>query len=653
MECRFSVEAKTFSFSVISGKAVLRLEEKRKRFGGFILLGGKGSVWLADKVEEAIGDPKKGEFASSFSDEVRVLKLRMGSNRAGWFLEAAVFVEGNRKGVIRLPEGRGGWGWRRFVEELRPMSALLVAKVPPAVGNADVGGKPPSYAEVLAAPLGGLKPACGEDLASVLGRWFSSGCMSCLTEMTELLRSQATEFLARMRAEVDRILFFGLGLKTIASRAVRKKLGRALSRLGLKHKLTLGWRKSKSKACGLVLRPKSLVVNTRAKPDDRVQVNSGQGQASSLKMLSPMGKGKGETSPEKTPVAQESTASFDVGSVQMGCSELVPEMGLTSTEGDEESPVPMVSTQIVPETILTATEAAAIPEKTSPEISLVSSSMEMPVVTQIPMDHTQLVLLAPELAQTAPVLVLPELPGTVEVSEGSVSPATVLPVPKAQLSVHGLTVADGSDEISVLPTSSSTNSASPPSPVSSPTSPVSPSPEPSGPIEAHDLPIPEPVMVVEAPNSPENTQTQDSGGGCRGSLCNAPSSKLAPTDPVGSSFSPEHSGLVDVSEGSESALVFPEAQLMVNGLTEIQAWYIGWLRDSTQNHNLLAFIDCMEEQTRRKNEVVPPPLVCSTELSKLKAMFKAEIRDENRETVVQNLALAAAAEAGFTVGPRG
>jgi hypothetical protein len=155
--------------------------------------------------------------------------------------------------------------------------------------------------------------------------------------MTELLRSQATEFLARMRAEVDRILFFGLGLKTIASRDVRKKLGRALSRLGLKHKLTLGWRKSKSKACGLVLRPKSLVVNTRVKPDDRIQVTSGQGQASSLKMLSPMGKGKGETSQEKTPVAQESTASFDMGSVQMGCSELVPEMGLTSTEGVEEA----------------------------------------------------------------------------------------------------------------------------------------------------------------------------------------------------------------------------------------------------------------------------------------------------------------------------
>jgi hypothetical protein len=34
----------------------------------------------------------------------------MGNNKAGWFLEVAVFVEGGRKGVIRLPEGCGGWG---------------------------------------------------------------------------------------------------------------------------------------------------------------------------------------------------------------------------------------------------------------------------------------------------------------------------------------------------------------------------------------------------------------------------------------------------------------------------------------------------------------------------------------------------------------
>jgi hypothetical protein len=92
------MEAKTFSFSVISSKAMLRLEEKRKRFSGFILLGGKGSVWLVDMVEEALGVPKKGEFARSFSDEVRVLKIRMGSNRAGYFLEAAVLLKVVGKG---------------------------------------------------------------------------------------------------------------------------------------------------------------------------------------------------------------------------------------------------------------------------------------------------------------------------------------------------------------------------------------------------------------------------------------------------------------------------------------------------------------------------------------------------------------------------
>jgi hypothetical protein len=75
------------------------------------LLGVKASVWLADTVEEALKTQRREDFAGSFCDEVRVLKVRMSRNRAGCFLEAAVFVKGGRKGVIRLPEGRGGWGW--------------------------------------------------------------------------------------------------------------------------------------------------------------------------------------------------------------------------------------------------------------------------------------------------------------------------------------------------------------------------------------------------------------------------------------------------------------------------------------------------------------------------------------------------------------
>jgi hypothetical protein len=253
-------------------------------------------------VEEALGVPKKGEFARSFNDKVRVLKIQMGSNRVGCFLEAVVFVEGGRKGVIRLLEGRGGWGWRRFVEERCPMSAHLVAKVLLAIGNTGAGGSPPSYAEVLAAPLGGLKSAYGEALVFDLGRWFSTSGATCLTE---LLRSLAMEFLAKMRAEVDQILFFGLGLKLNASRDVRKRLGQVLSWLGLKHKLIFGRRQTKRKASGLVLRPKSLVFNSQVKPVERFQELSGQGESSSKKtpegsVIEPVAAPLGKTSPVKS-----------------------------------------------------------------------------------------------------------------------------------------------------------------------------------------------------------------------------------------------------------------------------------------------------------------------------------------------------------------
>jgi hypothetical protein len=236
------------------------------------------------------------------------------------------------------------------------------------------------------------------------------------------------------------------------------------------------------------------------------------------------GQGKGETSPEKTTVAREPPAIFDTGYVLMGHSQLVSKMRSTSTEGVEECLGPMGSTQIMPGTILTVTEAVDFPEKMSPEFALVLEVAQSPPasrivpetrltltegveVSQIPMDPTQFVLLSPEPAQTAPVLVLPKLPGLADVSEGSESSATILPV--------------------------------------------------------------------------------------------------------------------------------PQAQILVNGLTESQAWFIGWLRDGTWSHELLDAIECVEVQTRRKNEIGSPP-ICSMELPKLKAMLEAQIRDTNRETVVRS-----------------
>jgi hypothetical protein len=42
-----------------------------------------------------------------------------GGNKAGRFVQVGIFVEGGRKGVIWIPEGRNGRGWRRFAGELQ------------------------------------------------------------------------------------------------------------------------------------------------------------------------------------------------------------------------------------------------------------------------------------------------------------------------------------------------------------------------------------------------------------------------------------------------------------------------------------------------------------------------------------------------------
>ena len=72
------------------------------------------------------------------------------------------------------------------------------------------------------------------------------------------------------------------------------------------------------------------------------------------------------------------------------------------------------------------------------------------------------------------------------------------------------------------------------------------------------------------------------------------------------------------NDGSVSAwvsdLLVPKSQPLVNGLTEAQAWFFGWMRQGGWNHeNLLAAVDRFEEQTRRDNEVAPS-LDCSMEL---------------------------------------
>ena len=88
------------------------------------------------------------------------MKVRNGSNKSGCFLEVAVFVEGGWSGVIRLPEGRGGWVWRSFVDELWHLLVPFVAKdsptIPVVISGVDGTLPNRSYAAALAASLGGL-----------------------------------------------------------------------------------------------------------------------------------------------------------------------------------------------------------------------------------------------------------------------------------------------------------------------------------------------------------------------------------------------------------------------------------------------------------------------------------------------------------------
>jgi hypothetical protein len=110
MEWRFFVEAKTFVFSMKEVDVVVWLEERRKGFTRVVLLGVQCTVWLVEMVELALRNPGVQNFVKSFCEGLQVLIVRRGGNRAGRFLELAVFAKGGRKWFILLPEGREGRG---------------------------------------------------------------------------------------------------------------------------------------------------------------------------------------------------------------------------------------------------------------------------------------------------------------------------------------------------------------------------------------------------------------------------------------------------------------------------------------------------------------------------------------------------------------
>jgi hypothetical protein len=102
MHKRFTVESKSFAFSVLDGASVLRVE-KRNFFLGEVVLSTQCSELLVSTLEVLLGILKEQEFVKSFREGSKVLIARRGGNKARRFLEATNFGLGSRKGSIIIP----------------------------------------------------------------------------------------------------------------------------------------------------------------------------------------------------------------------------------------------------------------------------------------------------------------------------------------------------------------------------------------------------------------------------------------------------------------------------------------------------------------------------------------------------------------------
>lgn len=92
--------SKKFLFSVREDKAELRLEERGKGFVGYVFVGFQCFPWLVTMVEEVMKSLGKEDVKFD-----RGLLVCGGTNKAGQYLEVAVYAEGGPKGIMWLPGG--------------------------------------------------------------------------------------------------------------------------------------------------------------------------------------------------------------------------------------------------------------------------------------------------------------------------------------------------------------------------------------------------------------------------------------------------------------------------------------------------------------------------------------------------------------------
>ena len=92
MEQRFSIEAKSFRFSTKDGPSLFCLEERRKKFTGYIFVSPPCSSWLIDTMEAAC--LVKENIAKSFCEGYKALMVHRGDNKAGEVLGGGCVCRG-------------------------------------------------------------------------------------------------------------------------------------------------------------------------------------------------------------------------------------------------------------------------------------------------------------------------------------------------------------------------------------------------------------------------------------------------------------------------------------------------------------------------------------------------------------------------------
>ncbi|KAF3973645.1 hypothetical protein CMV_002939 [Castanea mollissima] len=138
----FRIDSKTFSFSFVDGQAdSYVIHERRRNFKSSVCLGRKGLVWILSCFAD-IRDwvPGKEYLYKRFRENNKLFEFRGRSNKAGIFVEIAVYYGGARRGWIMVPASSNRSGWSLFSKELdRFLSGSNTASVIGRISDEEAG----------------------------------------------------------------------------------------------------------------------------------------------------------------------------------------------------------------------------------------------------------------------------------------------------------------------------------------------------------------------------------------------------------------------------------------------------------------------------------------------------------------------------------